>query len=74
MVTIALRLDPETRRKLELLAKATGYRRSQIVGEAVRRFVDAEYAALLALQEQGGAQQQDDRALTELSARWKVIV
>lgn len=52
MTTIALRLDPDTRHKLELLAKATGYSRSALVHEAVRRFVDAELNGLLALQAQ----------------------
>lgn len=47
MTTIAIRLDPETRQKLEFLAEATGWRRADLVAEAVRRFVDAEYAALL---------------------------
>lgn len=50
MTTITLRLDPETRQKLEVLAEATGWRRADLVAEAVRRFVDAEYAALLETQ------------------------
>ena len=45
--TIAIRLDTDTRAKLEILAKATGNSRSFIVAEAVRLLVDAEYEALL---------------------------
>ena len=44
MFTIALRLPPETRFKLELLARLSGRTRSFLVSEAVRRFVDAELA------------------------------
>jgi predicted transcriptional regulator len=45
-MTIALRLDPETREKLDLLAEASGYSPATLVAEAVRRFVDFELAAL----------------------------
>jgi len=48
--TIALRLDPETREKLDLLAEASGYSPATLVAEAVRRFVDFELAALAAAQ------------------------
>lgn len=49
MKTIALRLDPETRKKLELLAEATGCSRERLVAEAVQRFVEAELEALAAI-------------------------
>ena len=52
MVTIAIRLDPETKRKLTVLSKATGYQPALIVAEGVRRFVENEYAALVARHEQ----------------------
>lgn len=73
MVTIAIRLDPETKRKLEILSRVTGYQRAQIVGEAVRRFVETEYAALVALheQEQSGAEEEGVPALSE---RWNIVV
>lgn len=51
MDTIALRLDPQTRLKLEILAHATGVSRAAIVSEAVCRFVDAELEALGILHE-----------------------
>lgn len=72
MITIALRLDPETRQKLEALAEATGWRRADLVAEAVRRFVDAEYAALLALQAET-AKPGDDEAPPRLRP-WKITV
>ena len=73
--TIALRLAPETRHKLEELARVTGYTRSSLVAEAVRRFVDAEIAALVAggkvfLTEDTPADEQE-KAPAE---RWNIIV
>jgi predicted transcriptional regulator len=47
---IKLRLDPETRKKLDLLAEASGYSSAALVSEAVRRFVELEFAALTAAQ------------------------
>ena len=47
---IKLRLDPETREKLDLLAEASGYSAATLVAEAVRRFVELEFAALAAAQ------------------------
>ena len=70
MTTIALRLDPETRKKLEILAEATGWRRADLVAEAVRRFVDAEFAALLELQAQQAAKGGDKPA----PINWKIKV
>ena len=46
--TIAIRLDPETRSKLELLSRATGHSRSFHVAAAVRMVVEPEYVVLLA--------------------------
>lgn len=50
---IALRLDQDTREKLDVLANATGWRRADIVSEAVRRFVNQGLAELMELQERG---------------------
>ena len=47
---IKLRLDPETRKKLDLLAEASGVSPAALVSEAVRRFVEFEFAALVAAQ------------------------
>lgn len=78
MMTIALRLDPETRHKLELLAEATGYSRATLVAEAVRRFVDTELALLMTLQDQTeGATPSMDEAKEESQGpieRWNLIV
>lgn len=73
MQTIALRLDPDTRYKLEQLAHATGLARSTIVAEAVRRFVDAELAALIALGEELPMPEADDEQ-PALPERWNLIV
>jgi len=48
---IKLRLDPETREKLDLLAEASGNSSAALVAEAVRRFVELEFAALTATQD-----------------------
>ena len=45
---IKLRLDPETREKLDLLAETSGSSPASLVSEAVRRFVEFEFAALTA--------------------------
>lgn len=66
--TIALRLDPETRHKLDLLAEAGGCPPAALVAEAVRRFVDSEFAALATAQEQA---QDEDGPPPE---RWNLIV
>jgi predicted DNA-binding protein len=47
---IKLRLDPETREKLDLLAEASGHASATLVAEAVRRFVELEFAAFAAAQ------------------------
>lgn len=74
--TIALRLDPETRQKLDAIAEATGYRHELLVAEAVRRFVDAELAAMALLQSAGaqaetGGKEEEQPPLPE---NWKIIV
>lgn len=83
METIALRLDPDTRHKLELLAEATGYSRSTLVHEAVRRFVETELAFVLTLRENAagpalapGGQNEKTPETEEapLPERWKIIV
>ena len=73
MVTIALRLDPTTRAKLELLAKATGWSRAALVAEAVRRFVDAGMAELAAeIRTQPPQKDEDEPAAS--SEGWNIIV
>jgi len=47
---IKLRLDPETREKLDLLAEVSGNSPAALVAEAVRRFVELEFAALATAQ------------------------
>lgn len=75
MRTIALRLDPETRRKLEILAQATGYQRELLVAEAVRRFVDAELETLSALQQEAAKAAADSgKDAPPLPERWNLIV
>ncbi len=72
MYTIALRLDPETRYKLEQLARATGRTRASLVAEAVGRFVDAELTRLVA---EGKKEQPDqDGNSPDTPERWNLIV
>jgi len=70
-MTIALRLDPETREKLDLLAEASGYSPATLVAEAVRRFVDFELATLAAAQAEQ-AEKGDGDALPPIG--WKLTV
>ena len=72
MFTIALRLDPETRYKLEQLARATGRTRASLVAEAVGLFVDAELARLAA-EGKKGQPEQDDKS-PDTPERWNLIV
>ena len=77
MFTIAIRLDPETRSKLERLTLATGQTRGFLVAEAVRRFVDSELAKLTleAKQDQAGQDQQGQAGHPDSTpARWNIIV
>ena len=69
--TIALRLDPETREKLDLLAEVSGYSLATLVAEAVRRFVDHELIALAAEQAQ---QEKNSDTGTPPPINWKLIV
>jgi len=69
--TIALRLDPETRKKLDLLAEASGYSSATLVAEAVRRLVDFELAALAAAQAEQ-AKNSDNDAPPPIN--WKLTV
>jgi predicted transcriptional regulator len=71
--TIALRLDPETREKLDLLAEASGYSPATLVAEAVRRFVDFELAALAAAQAEQAALE-NGNSETKLPINWKLTV
>jgi predicted transcriptional regulator len=68
---IKLRLDPETREKLDLLAEASGYSSATLVAEAVRRFVEFECAALMDAQADQPENGQDG---TTPPARLKLIV
>jgi predicted transcriptional regulator len=70
--TIALRLDPETREKLDFLAEASGYSPATLVAEAVRRFVDVELAALAAAQAEQ-AEKGEGGAAAPVE-RWNLIV
>ena len=70
--TITLRLDPETREKLDLLAEASGYSPATLVAEAVRRFVEFELAALAAAQAEQA--KNGDSAAPPSFERWNLIV
>jgi predicted transcriptional regulator len=72
MFTIAIRLDPEIRFKLEQLARISGKTRSSLVAEAVRRFVEAEIAELAAEARRRGEEQAEDSA--DAPERWNIIV
>ena len=72
MFTIAIRLDPETRSKLELLARVTGQSHAFLVAEAVRRFVDTELSALAAEVKKEQARQADNH--DGAPERWNIIV
>ena len=72
MFTIGVRLDPETRYKLEQLARLTGRSRSVLVAEAVRRFVDGELSELIAQAKAGKPEQEDESG--NMSERWNLIV
>ena len=83
MQPIVLRLSPEVREKVELLARVTGVSRETIVAEAVGRFVDQQLLALAEAVKAGGVQvasdvQQagSDPSSPEIPApeRWKIIV
>lgn len=51
MSTITARLDPDTRTKLDLLAKSTERSRSWLVADAVRRYVADESWQIAAIEE-----------------------
>jgi predicted transcriptional regulator len=70
--TITLRLDPETREKLDLLAEASGYSPATLVAGAVRRFVDIELAALAAAQAEQA--ENGDGSVSPPVERWNLIV
>ena len=76
MYTIGVRLDPETRLKLEHLARVTSRSRSAIVAEAVRNFVDAQWADLLdqAKTKQSRASNQDRDDDPGDPSGWNLIV
>ena len=68
---IKLRLDPETRRQLDLLAEAGGCSPAALVSEAVRRFVALEFAARA--DAQAGRQEHGEGGATP-AVRLKLIV
>jgi len=70
--TIALRLDPETRAKLDLLAGASGCSPATLVAEAVRRFVDLELAALAAAKAEQA--ENGEGEVAPPIERWNLIV
>jgi len=70
--TITLRLDPETRKKLDLLAETSGNSPATLVAEAMRRFVDLELAILADAQNEQGAENGQSRATPPV--RLKLIV
>ena len=51
MTTVTARIDPETQKRLESLAKATERSRSWLVAEAVRRYVEEESWQVAAIEE-----------------------
>ena len=69
MQPIVLRLDPRTRHNLEQIARVTGVSRADIVAEAVRAYVDARVAELVA---QGFLVVGDEPP--EGAERWNIIV
>ena len=68
---IKLRLDPETREKLDWLAAARGQSSATLVSEAVRRFVEFELAALAAA---GAELPENDNVEATAPSRLKLIV
>ena len=72
--TIALRLDPDTREKLDLLAEASGYSPATLVAEAVRKFVELELAALAAAQAEQTEKNAGKSAAPQPVERWNLIV
>ena len=69
--TIKLRLDHETREKLDLLAEVSGHSSATLVSEAVRRFVDFELTALAAAQAE---QAENGKSEATPLSRMKLIV
>lgn len=75
MYTIALRLDPDTRSRLELLARVTGRTRPSLVAEAVTRFVDAELARLASEAEKEHKERAEQAGSAgDANERWNIIV
>ena len=68
---ITLRLDPETREKLDLLAAVSGQSSATLVSEAVRRFVELELATLAAA---GAELPENDAGGATAPSRLKLIV
>ena len=68
---IKLRLDPETREKLDWLAAASGQSSATLVSEAVRRFVELELATLAVT---GTEQPENDTGEATAASRLKLIV
>ncbi len=69
---VALRLDAETRKRLDALAKATERSRSALAAEAVRQFVELNEWQIAAIQK--GVQQADKGRFIDhakLKAKWE---
>lgn len=76
MTTITARLDPETRDRLDLLAKSTERSRSWLVADAVRRYLEDESWQIAAIEE--GVREADaghfatDAEVKKAFAKWGV--
>jgi predicted transcriptional regulator len=69
---VTLRLDPETRKRLDRLAKSTERSRASLAAEAVRQFVDLNEWQIAAIEEGVKAADQGrfiDHA--KLKAKWE---
>lgn len=69
---VALRLDADTRKRLDALAKATERSRSALAAEAVRQFVELNEWQIAAIQK--GVQQADKGQFIDhakLKAKWE---
>ncbi len=70
--TVALRLDADTRKRLDRLAKTTERSRSALAAEAVRQFVELNEWQIAAIQK--GVQQADNGQFIDhakLKAKWE---
>jgi len=69
---VTLRLDPETRKRLDRLAKSTERSRASLAAEAVRQFVDLNEWQIAAIEE--GVKEADQGRFIDhakLKAKWE---